>query len=242
MAGAILQKEKEAAEKRVQNEAWNAATNPPSAMKVGTTPKNQPKVVSPLSAPNLNSFSWAMSARTGRRMGRCCQPLTPLRMIRASSRRPKTPWKNSNKVKLGKDEKAAKRNCSGSVLKKSSFATSTVASSTPAKEYLHDSVFYEAGLELKGEDKYGAHMKQNGNLLENIQLVGPCTIMHAADETGGAKPLDSKTGMSNNMSIFLAYSTFAEASLSYLDNLEITFATIRGRCKRLVVHTSSNAM
>ena len=29
--------------------------------------------------------------------------------------------------------------------------------------------------------------------------------MHAADETGGAKPLRSKTEMSTNMTVFLAY-------------------------------------
>ncbi len=60
-------------------------------------------------------------------------------------------------------------------------------------------------MELKGEDKYGACVKQIGNLLENIQLVDPCTIMHAAEGTVGAKPIGSKTNMSNNMAIFLAH-------------------------------------
>jgi hypothetical protein len=60
------------------------------------------------------------------------------------------------------------------------------------KEYLHNIVFYKAGLELKGEDKYGVYVKQIKNLLENIQLVDPCAIMHAGDETGGAKPLAQK--------------------------------------------------
>jgi hypothetical protein len=67
-------------------------------------------------------------------------------------------------------------------------------------------MFYNAGLELKGEDKYGACMKQVGNLLDNIRLVDPCAILHATDETGGAKPLGSKTKIStNNMTIFLVY-------------------------------------
>ena len=67
-------------------------------------------------------------------------------------------------------------------------------------------MFYKAGLELKGEDKYGTYVKQIQNLLENIQLVDPCTIMCLADEAGGAKPLSSKTKISTNMTVFLAYS------------------------------------
>jgi hypothetical protein len=69
---------------------------------------------------------------------------------------------------------------------------STLNASTSAKEYNHERVFYEAGPKLKGEDKYGAYVKQIGNLLENIQLVDPSAIMHAADKRGGAKPLGSK--------------------------------------------------
>ncbi len=82
---------------------------------------------------------------------------------------------------------------------------STSVGLTPTKEFKHERVFYEAGLELKGEDKYGIYVKQIMNLLENIQLVNHCTIMHAADETGGAKPLGSKTKMITNMTVFLAY-------------------------------------
>ena len=66
-------------------------------------------------------------------------------------------------------------------------------------------MFYEAGLELKGEDKYSAYVKQIGSLFENIQLVDPLAIMHAVDENGGAKPLGSKSEMSTNMTVFLAY-------------------------------------
>ncbi len=74
-----------------------------------------------------------------------------------------------------------------------------------AKEYKFERVFYEAGLELKGNDKYGAYVLHIRNLLANIQLVDPLAIMHAVDESGGAKPLGSKTEMSNNMTVFLVY-------------------------------------
>jgi hypothetical protein len=66
-------------------------------------------------------------------------------------------------------------------------------------------VFYEAGLELKRDDKYSAYIKHIGALFKNIQLVDPLAIMHAVDESGGAKHLGSKTEMSTNMTIFLAY-------------------------------------
>ncbi len=66
-------------------------------------------------------------------------------------------------------------------------------------------MFYKAGLELKGEDKYSAYVKHIRNLPENIQLVNPLAIMHAVDESGGAKPLGSKSEMSTSMTVFLAY-------------------------------------
>ena len=77
-----------------------------------------------------------------------------------------------------------KRNRSGSSLKKSSFTTPVIATTSSAKEYKYKCVFYKAGLELKGEDKYSAYVKHIGNLLENIQLVDPLAIMHAVDESG----------------------------------------------------------
>jgi hypothetical protein len=80
-----------------------------------------------------------------------------------------------------------------------------VAATSSAKDYKFERVFYEAGLELKGEDKYSSYAKHIGNLLENIQLVDPLAIMHAVDESGGAKPLGSKSEMSTNMNVFLAY-------------------------------------
>ena len=51
----------------------------------------------------------------------------------------------------------------------------------------------------------GKHVSHIGNLLANIQLVDPLAIMHAVNKSGGAKPLGSKTEMSNNMTVFLAY-------------------------------------
>ncbi len=60
---------------------------------------------------------------------------------------------------------------------------------------------YEAGLELKGDNKYSTYVKHIGTLFENIQLVNPLAIMHAVDKSGGPKPLGSKTEMSTNMTI-----------------------------------------
>ncbi len=63
MAAAILQKEKEAAEKHKQNKAQKAANNPPTATKVGTTSKNQPSVHPPL--PILLAATKASANDTG---------------------------------------------------------------------------------------------------------------------------------------------------------------------------------
>ncbi len=49
------------------------------------------------------------------------------------------------------------------------------------------------------------YVKQIGNLLENIQLVDPTAIMHAAVETDNSKPISKKEEMNANMTIFLAY-------------------------------------
>jgi hypothetical protein len=90
-------------------------------------------------------------------------------------------------------------------LKTSSFAKPTLTAKPSAKEYNFEWVFYEAGLELKGDDKYSAYVKHISTLFKNIQLVDPLEIMHGVDESGGAKPLGSKTEMSANMTVFLAY-------------------------------------
>jgi hypothetical protein len=41
-------------------------------------------------------------------------------------------------------------------LKKSSFATNAIAATSSTKDCKFEGVFYEAGLELKGKDKYSA--------------------------------------------------------------------------------------
>ncbi len=87
-------------------------------------------------------------------------------------------------------------------LKISSFAKPTLTAKPSAKEYNFERVFYEAGLKLKGDDKYSAYVKHIGTLFKNIQLVDPLAIMHTVDESGGAKPLGSKTEMSANMNVF----------------------------------------
>jgi hypothetical protein len=82
---------------------------------------------------------------------------------------------------------------------------STPAVTPSAKEYKYKQVFYEAGMELKGEDKHGVYVKQIRNLLKNIQLVDPTAIMHAAVKSENSKPLGSKAEMNTIMTIFLAY-------------------------------------
>jgi hypothetical protein len=99
----------------------------------------------------------------------------------------------------------SKRDRSGTTLKISSFAKLTLAAKPSAKEYNFERVFYEVGLEFKGEDKYSAYVEHIGTLFKNIQLVDPIAIMHAVNESGGTKPLGSKTEMSANMTVFLAY-------------------------------------
>jgi hypothetical protein len=79
-------------------------------------------------------------------------------------------------------------------LKKGRVASTAPAAPTspPATEYKYARVFYEAGFELKGEDKYGTYVKQIGNLFNNIQLVDPTAIMNAAVETDALKPIGKK--------------------------------------------------
>ena len=85
----------------------------------------------------------------------------------------------------------SKRNRNGTSLKKSSFGAPAVAATSSAKDYKFERVFYEAGLELKGDNKYSAYVLHIENLLENIQLVNPLAIMHVVDKSGGAMPLGS---------------------------------------------------
>jgi hypothetical protein len=162
--------------------------------------------VSPPSAPNLTSLLTGHVSQDGE--------TSPAPDISTKAAKPKQQAddatksltkKKTKKSKSTKEDKSANCNHSGSVLKKSSSATSTLVGPTPTKKFKHKRIFYKAGLELKGEDKYDAYVKQIGTFLENIQFVDPCTIMHAADKMGGAKPLGSKTKMSTNMTVFLAY-------------------------------------
>jgi hypothetical protein len=102
----------------------------------------------------------------------------------------------------------SKCNSSGSVLKQGRFATAAASTAAPqasAKVFNHKRVYYEAGLKLKGDDKYAAYINQIGLLFENIKLVDPTTIMHASIKLETAKLLGSKSEMSNNMTIFLGY-------------------------------------
>jgi hypothetical protein len=52
-------------------------------------------------------------------------------------------------------------------------AAPTAASAAPTKVFDYERVYYEAGLELKGDNKYAAYVKQIGLLFKNIQLVDP---------------------------------------------------------------------
>ena len=69
-----------------------------------------------------------------------------------------------------------KRDRSGSSLKKKSFLTQVSAATFSVKDYKFEQVFYEAGLEPKGKDKYSAYIKHIINLPENIQLVDPLQL------------------------------------------------------------------
>jgi hypothetical protein len=97
--------------------------------------------------------------------------------------------KKIKKGKSTKEDKLPKRDRSGTSLKKTSFATQAMAATSFAKDYKFEQVFYEAGLELKGEDKYSAYVKQIRNLLENIQLVDLLAIMHALTSRGAQNRL-----------------------------------------------------
>jgi hypothetical protein len=125
------------------------------------------------------------------------------------TKRPSAVKKKLKKLK-GKttSNSSSKRNSSGSVLKQDQFFTATALYTTPpvsSKVFAHKQVYYEAGLELKGEDKHTTYVKQTGLLFENIQLVDPTVIMHASVELATAKSMGSKSEMSNNMTIFLGY-------------------------------------
>jgi hypothetical protein len=116
--------------------------------------------------------------------------------------------KKIRKLKLNKEEKddvATKKEHRSLALKQGSIAIPLPTLCPPAPAYKYERVFYEAVLELKGEDKYGAYVKQIGSLLKNIQLVDSSATLHAAVESDAMKPIGKKEELSNNMTIFLAY-------------------------------------
>jgi len=211
MAAAILQKEKNAAKndglKVVNEDNLNVApgnTNPPHVP--------LPSVVSLFSAPNLNSL---LTGHIGQEVGTQAADngiatdkgsnTQEEEQVDDNVKSPKK--KKSKKIKSTKEDKSMQRDRSGLSHKKSSFATQVMAATSSEKDNKFEWVFYEAGLELKGKDKYSAYVKHIGNLLENIQLVDPLAIMHAVDESGGTKPLGSKSEMSTNMTVFLSYAS-----------------------------------
>ena len=152
-------------------------------------------VVSPPSAPNLTSL---LTGHTGQEDGpqatdkdNEADKNDQLQAIEKAEDMAKAPSKKKpKKTKTTKDDSSTKRDRNGSSLKKSSYANSTKAvGTTPStKDYNFERVYYEAGLELKGEDKYSAYVKNIGNLLENIQLVDPLAIMHAVQWTSQEAP------------------------------------------------------
>jgi hypothetical protein len=196
MAAATLQKEKDAA----KTDGLKAANEDNSNVAVNANSPHVllPSVVSPPSAPNLTSL---LTGHIGQEVGTQADNNgmatvtvgnTQVDVHGDDNVKSPTKKKRRKKTKSTKEDKSTKRDRSSSSLKKSSFATPVIATASSAKEYKFERVFYNAGLELKGNNKYSAYVKHIGNLLENIQLVDPLAIMHVVNELGGAKPFGSK--------------------------------------------------
>ncbi len=233
-AAATFQKEKDPAEKdeleaAIEKDNLNVAAVTPKDVnkqmrkdEPEIVPPHEPlpMVVSPPSSPNLTSL---LTGHVGQEVGTQAADDTTTtdtdintqvdEQVDDNVKSPKK--KKSKKVKSTKEDKLSKRNHSGMTLKTSSFAKPTLTAKPSAKEYNFEQVFYEAGLELKGDNKYSAYVKHIGTLFENIQLVDPLAIMHAVNELGGAKPLGSKTEMSANMTIFLAYASMGHNTKAF---------------------------
>ncbi len=198
MAIATLQKEIDGAKK----DGSKSSNKGSRGEAVDTNPRSS--VVSPPAAPNLTSLLTGHIGQEAEQQAAGNGIALDGGQVDANMRSPIK--KKSKKAKPTKEDKSTKRDSSGSSLKKSSFTTTLAPTfTTTAKDYKFERVFYEAGLELKGEDKYSAYVKHIGSLFENIQLVDPLAIMHAVDENRGDKPLGSKSEMSTNMTVFLAY-------------------------------------
>jgi hypothetical protein len=155
MAAATLQKEKDAAKKDglkavIEKDNLNAVAD----MNLPQEPL--PMVVSPPSAPNLTSL---LTGHIGQEVGTPAADDTTAKDMDINTQddeqvddNVKSPKKNkSKKVKSTKENKSSKRNRSSMTLKISSFAKPTLAAKPSVKEYNFERVFYEAGLELKGE-------------------------------------------------------------------------------------------
>jgi hypothetical protein len=163
MVLATLAREKEAAKRQLQ-EAEVAA---PAATGVAL-----PLVVSPPSALNLNSL---LTGHIGEESERAQEDGIASKAMEADSANDtckpskKKESKKSKISKEGKKDNVNKRDRHSLALKKGSFATVTPSiTAPPANKYKCEWGFYEARLEHKGEGKYGAYVKQIGNLLENI--------------------------------------------------------------------------
>ena len=190
-----------------KNKKRNAAAVAPKI--VNKTMRNKaPTVVSPPSAPDLTSLLTGHVGRDGEQQGTdgiaamdtamtdigangaatMDMDITPLVKDPVNDN-VKSQKKEIKKAKSTNEEKLSERSRNCTSLKMSSFATPAVAATSSAKDYNFEQVFYKAGLELKGNDKYSAHVKHTGNLLENIQLVDLLVIMHAVDKLGGASLL-----------------------------------------------------
>jgi hypothetical protein len=155
----------------------------------------QPTVVYPPSASNLN---FRLTGHVGQDTKGMKEDGTALNAMEDKVSRDigkPLKQKTTRKTKSNKDEKddgASKREQRGSALKPGSVAVAVLTPRPPPPAYKYKRVFYEAGLELKGEDKYGAYIKQIGNLLKNIQLVDPTAILHTAVKTEATKPIGKK--------------------------------------------------
>jgi hypothetical protein len=200
MARATLEREKEAAARQLQEEAEKAAVS------AGLLP---PPVVSPPSALNLTSL---LTGHIGQDADGSKMEEEPVLNamddnVRVKTGKPKK-QKKTKKSKLNKDAKdnvTVKKDRRSLVLKQGSVAVPPSTPCPPDQAYKYEQVFYKAGLEIKGEDKYEAYVKQMGNLLKNIQLVDTTVILHAVVESDNTKPIDKKEELSENMTIFLAY-------------------------------------
>jgi hypothetical protein len=144
MAAATPQKEKEAAEKYKLNKLWRTETNPSMVTKEGTDSKLPPTVVSPPSALNLNSLLTGHVGQEGGTLLATNTTTTATVTETQAKDTVKSPKKKKSKKakSTSKDDRSTKRDRSGSVLKNSTFATSIPNTSTSAKEYNHEPMFF----------------------------------------------------------------------------------------------------